>query len=227
MSEKATASSEGKQYDHPSSEILDQIADLPILTEQKEQILFKSLYTSPSSTGSETTSSSINSKQQHLITFIRHFFCGHCEDYIRSLSTHLPPSRLASVNTKLSIIGCGEPAVVPDYKKRTNCPFPIYCDPQRTLYEKLDMVCSLDLGDKKPEYVQSGLIGGTLSSMGNMIKSGGLIFKGGAYDQNGGEWLFEEGGRLVWCHRMMNTRDHAEIAEVEEVLGLRAVKGEQ
>ncbi|KAI7271406.1 hypothetical protein KC345_g7235 [Hortaea werneckii] len=227
MSGKATASSNDKQYDHPPPETLDNIADLPVLTEQKEQVPFKSLYTSTSSTGSDTISSPTSSKQQHLIVFIRHFFCGHCEDYIRSLSTHLPPSRLASANTKLSIIGCGEPAVVPDYKNRTNCPFPIYCDPQRTLYEKLDMVRNLDLGEKKPEYVQSGLIGGTLSSMGNMVKSGGLIFKGGAYDQNGGEWLFEEGGRLVWCHRMRNTRDHAEIAELEEVLGLREVKGEQ
>ncbi|KAI7218905.1 hypothetical protein KC333_g3282 [Hortaea werneckii] len=227
MSEKATASSKGKQYDHPTPDTLDQIADLPILTEHKEQVPFKTLYTSTSSTDANATSSPTNSKQKHLIIFIRHFFCGHCEDYIRGLSTHLPPSRLASVNTRLSIIGCGEPAVVPDYKKRTNCPFPIYCDPQRTLYERLDMVRSLDLGEKKPEYVQSGLIGGTLSSMGNMIKSGGLIFKGGAYDQNGGEWLFEEGGRLVWCHRMRNTRDHAEIAEVEEVLGLTEVKREQ
>ncbi|RMZ20003.1 hypothetical protein D0859_15998 [Hortaea werneckii] len=218
MSVKPTASFQDKQHDHPSPETLEEIANLPILTEQKEQVPFKSLYTSTGSTGSDTTSSPTDSKQQHLIIFIRHFFCGHCEDYIRSLSTHLPPSRLASANVNLSIIGCGEPAVVPDYKKRTNCPFLIYCDPQRTL---------LDLGEKKPEYVQSGLIGGTLSSMSNMIKSGGLIFKGGAYDQNGGEWLFEEGGRLVWCHRMRNTRDHAEIAEVEEVLCLREVEGQQ
>lgn len=43
-------------------------------------------------------------------------------------------------------------------------------------------------------------------------------FKGGDYSQNGGEWVFVD-GHLEWCHRMQNTRDHAEVAELGKVLG--------
>ena len=76
---------------------------------------------------------------------------------------------------------------------------------------------------------------------------GGKLFKGGDYYQVGGEFLFEPQNsnastpiwpsesddeskedstdeepekRITWCHRMRNTRDHAEIPELMEVLGL-------
>lgn len=82
-----------------------------------------------------------------------------------------------------------------------------------------------------------------------MLK-GGKAFQGGALHQVGGEFLFEpvnmatpicspdvangddeskkledcrddvEEKRVTWCHRMRNTRDHAEIPELREVLGL-------
>jgi len=42
--------------------------------------------------------------------------------------------------------------------------------------------------------------------------------------RNGLEGMLENGyveeKRVTWCHRMRNTRDHAEIPEVREVLGL-------
>jgi hypothetical protein len=35
-----------------------------------------------------------------------------------------------------------------------------------------------------------------------------------------GDSYFEEEKKVSWCHRMRNTRDHAEIPELREVLGL-------
>ncbi len=43
--------------------------------------------------------------------------------------------------------------------------------------------------------------------------------KGGDYKQVGGEFLWES-GEVVWCHRMRNTRDHAEIQVLRDRLGL-------
>lgn len=83
------------------------------------------------------------------------------------------------------------------------------------------MTRSLDLGPTKPDYVQSGIVAGTLKSMGNMIKAGTGGLKGGDYSQNGGEWVWDEQGKLEWCRRMRNTRDHAEVREVEGVLGVK------
>lgn len=45
------------------------------------------------------------------------------------------------------------------------------------------------------------------------------MLSGGDFRQVGGEFVFEN-GRVAWCHRMKNTRDHAEIPEVRKQLGL-------
>ncbi len=49
------------------------------------------------------------------------------------------------------------------------------------------------------------------------------MLSGGAPRQVGGEFMFE-GGKVTWCKRMRNTRDHAEIPEIKQHLGL--VEGE-
>ena len=146
----------------------------------------------------------------------------HCEDYVRELSKVFPPKDLARINpsTTLTIIGCGESAAIAGYKERTSTSFPIYCDPSRALYAKLGMTSSLSLGNQRPDYVKSSLIGGTLSSMATMISSGSMALKGGNYSQNGGEWVFVD-GHLEWCHRMQNTRDHAEVKDLGDVLGFK------
>jgi len=147
----------------------------------------------------------------------------HCEDYVRALTSHLTPSTLATLSPSadLTIIGCGETSAIPGYHQRTGTSFPIYTDTTRTLYKLLGMTQSLDLGPSKPDYVQSGIVTGTLKSMGNMIKAGTGGLKGGDYSQNGGEWVWDERGELIWCRRMKHTRDHAEVREVERVLGVK------
>ncbi len=48
-------------------------------------------------------------------------------------------------------------------------------------------------------------------------------------DRRGVEGMLENGyseeKRVTWCHRMRNTRDHAEMEELREVLGLDAIEG--
>jgi hypothetical protein len=45
------------------------------------------------------------------------------------------------------------------------------------------------------------------------------VIKGGNIFQIGGEFLFEE-GEVVWCHRMKNYRNHAEVDVIRRVLEL-------
>lgn len=45
------------------------------------------------------------------------------------------------------------------------------------------------------------------------------MLRGGDFRQVGGEFLFEN-GKVTWCHRMRNTRDHAEIPDLRKHLGL-------
>lgn len=48
-----------------------------------------------------------------------------------------------------------------------------------------------------------------------MHANGGILGNGDKMGENEG---FEE-KRITWCHRMKNTRDHAEIPEIREILG--------
>ena len=104
------------------------------------------------------------------------------------------------------------------YVKETECPFPIYADPTRKLYAQLGMTRTLDLGPKNPDYVQMSLLSVCIKSFLQGLRAGSKALKGGDFWQVGGEFVFED-GRVVWCHRMKNTRDHAEFSVLRSELG--------
>ena len=104
------------------------------------------------------------------------------------------------------------------YIKETECPFPIYADPTRKLYAQLGMTRTLELGPKNPDYVQSSLLSVCIRSFLQGLRAGTKALKGGDFWQVGGEFVLEN-GRAVWCHRMKNTRDHAEFSELRSELG--------
>lgn len=113
------------------------------------------------------------------------------------------------------------------YATDTGCPFPIYADPTRKLYEHFGMVTSLAWGPR-PKYMRKGMTRSIAESVVQGLKQipSGLATKSGPSNQNGGEFLFEASGdglekRVTWCHRMENTRDHTEIPELARVLKLR------
>ena len=56
-----------------------------------------------------------------------------------------------------------------------------------------------------------------LRSIYQGLAAGKNAIKGGDFKQVGGEFLFE-GGKVVWAHRMRNTRDHAEVDVLRGVL---------
>jgi hypothetical protein len=143
------------------------------------------------------------------------------------------------------------------YQTETSCPFPIYADPTKKLYNELGMLRTLNLG-ARPEYQRHQLVSLIMASVVQSLKQlkSGKTFQGGDYQQVGGEFMFEpvnmstpigspeeeqrelgarrgvegmfengyvEEKMVTWCHRMRNTRDHAEIPELREVLGLDGV----
>lgn len=180
-------------------------------------------------------------------------------------------------------MGCGDPHLIDMYASETGCPFPIYADPTRKLYQELGMIKTLALG-ARPAYMNKSLFKSSLDSIVQGVKQikKGLVLKAGDQRQIGGEFLFEpvdikspevespkhefdrklelddkkpektdeervaeaekrsratsvvtdndndeeeepslvEDKKVTWCHRMRTTRDHAEIPELMEVLGL-------
>lgn len=225
----------------------------------------------------------------------------NCQEYLRALSASIQADSLLHlpVSTFIAVIGCGDPALIDMYAEATGCPFPIYADPTRKLYQELGMIKTLALG-QRPAYMSKSLLKSSLDSIVQGVKQirSGLAIRGGDQRQIGGEFLFEpvdirspdaspaqefdrrlrlddgrkgkegvdatktedaqasekdaervagggaaskhsrttsvtdndndeieqphlvEEKKVTWCHRMRTTRDHAEIPELMEVLGL-------
>ncbi|KAI9784563.1 MAG: hypothetical protein M1839_001785 [Geoglossum umbratile] len=195
--------------DVPTQENLDKAADLPVLSVDGSSQPFRSLY------------SGEGVAHRVFVVFVRHFFCGNCQSYVRSLSASITPDSLLSLPepTSIVVVGCGSPELIHMYTEATQCPFPIYAEPTRKLYDQLGMLRTLSLGSKQPDYMRSSILAGVFRSMVQSVKAGSGAIKGGDLRQVGGEFLFEE-GKVVWCHRMKNTRDHSEIPELRRILGL-------
>ncbi|OBT86076.1 hypothetical protein VE02_05725 [Pseudogymnoascus sp. 03VT05] len=212
----------------PTQATLSKIEDYPVLDRDGKSIPFKSLYTGP------------NVPRRVLLIFVRHFYCGNCQQYLKALSASITPDDLLRlpVPTFIAVIGCGAPSLIQMYADASECQFPIYSDPTAKLYSELGMMRTLALG-ARPEYLRRGMVTSTLASIVQGIKQipAGRALVGGDMQQVGGEFLFEPVGELaaspvtpkvggeeekkvVWCHRMKNTRDHAEVPELREVLGL-------
>jgi hypothetical protein len=109
------------------------------------------------------------------------------------------------------------------------------------------MARTLNLGNKDPDYIHHTLVSGMVKSIAQGLRriASGDALQAGDIRQVGGEFLFEVVGgdtRLTnpksgngavtrlevgWCHRMKNTRDHAELPELRKVLGLDRAEGEE
>ncbi|EFQ35083.1 hypothetical protein CGRA01v4_11740 [Colletotrichum graminicola] len=242
--------------DLPTPETLKKIENYVVLDRHGKSHPFKSLYTGR------------NVARRVLIIFVRHFFCGNCQDFLRTLSESITPDALLSLpmSTFIAVIGCGNPGLIDMYLQETGCPFPVYTDPTRRLFDTLGMTRTLALGTR-PAYMRKSLFKSAAESVLQGLKQvkAGLATKSGDHRQVGGEFLFEpvelgtevstpyaerqleeamtskknsidnnregidgecdddfepEQKKVTWCHRMRSTRDHAEIPELMEVLGL-------
>lgn len=183
---------------------------LPVLDSNGTPHLFSTLYMTD------------KSNEQTLVIFIRHFFCGSCKEYVCALSQEdgLTPTELSAANKHLIIIGCGQPNLVEQYVKDTKCPFPIYADPTQKLYDAFGMIRSLNLGDKKPDYIKSSFLSNVAKSAVCQLSAGSAMFQGGDIKQNGGEYLINDRGDIIWSHNMNNSRDHVEVKELRKILAL-------
>ena len=81
------------------------------------------------------------------------------------------------------------------------------------------MTSTLTLGPQAPEYMKKSIMSVAVRSFFQELRSGRNMLGGGDFRQVGGELLFSN-DKVIWCHRMKNTRDHAEIPEVRKQLRL-------
>lgn len=143
-----------------------------------------------------------------------------CYSYVKALAHQMPPERLAKLSppTTLTIVGCGDPILIPKWLEQTDCPFEVYADPSRKLYTQLGFAINTDANEVVPQYVQKY----AQSFTRNLWRSLGLAARtakvsGGVITQNGGEMIWID-GELKFIHRMKNSTDHTETYELLRLL---------
>ena len=121
-------------------------------------------------------------------------------------------------STRIIVIGCGDPVLIPQYLEQTGCPYEVFADPSRTLYRKLGLAITTAPPPEMPRYVKKY----SLSFMKNIGRSLKLTAKtgklsGGPIVQVGGELVWID-GELQHMHRMKNAGDHMDTTDLVKLL---------
>jgi len=176
------AGSVDSNNDLPSAETIARIGNYVVLDRHGKSHTFKSLYAGK------------HVARRVLVIFVRHFFCGQCQEYLKTLSASITPDALLRlpISTFIAVVGCGDPALIDMYTDITNCPFPVYADPTRKLYSELGMIRTLAPGPR-PAYATKNILKTSLEGIVQGLKQipKGLANKSGDMRQIGGEFLFE------------------------------------
>lgn len=121
--------------------------------------------------------------------------------------------------TTVTIIGCGDPILIQNYMKMTNCPYDIYADPSRSTYTALGFAVNEVANPEVPQYVKrystTSVFKAILISLGLAVRTRNIA--AGKTSQNGGEMIWVD-GKLRFIHRMKNTNDHLEVDQLDYLL---------
>ncbi|WVW81548.1 hypothetical protein I302_103543 [Kwoniella bestiolae CBS 10118] len=157
-----------------------------------------------------------------VIFFIRHFWCGQCQDYTFASLSLLDPVALEKAGIRVVVISNGSWKIIKSYKKLFNCPFPIYVDGPRRLYQLMGMTkMTNDFGPLfkgRAAYHQRTVPGQLVHGLGNAFFRMPLA-NPGTLTQLGGEFILTPGWNCEFAHRMTTTSDHMEAPDVLRLAG--------
>lgn len=201
---------------------------------------------------SHLLSALVKTHKRTIFIMVRHHHCQMCMMYIRLASKRLlsnpSTSKDSEETTQVIVIGHGSWQGIQRYKETSNCAFEMYSDEEKNIYKALGMTRRF-LGNrrdtKRASYIEEGqsTLSITMSSIGEMITSGSLFWKGGDFALLGGEFVFEGGewgktpvlameaaskvahltphiclppeSNCLFVHRMRDTQDHTDIKVLE------------
>ncbi|KAF8887117.1 AhpC/TSA antioxidant enzyme-domain-containing protein [Infundibulicybe gibba] len=147
-----------------------------------------------------------------IVVFIRHFFCGSCQSYIKQLAS-VSQSALEAAGVKIVVIGCGEWNPITTYAEFTDFRGEIYADPSRKLYRALgtdiETTATTPAGQQRRSYRTTSVFVNATQSIWRMLQNPKLIGKQGNVSQLGGDFIFGPGAQCTFASRMQHTEDRA------------------
>lgn len=153
---------------------------------------------------------------------VRHFFCLYDQSYVKTLSRQITQNLLDTIPAsakpaQVIIIGCGDHTLIGPYMEETSDAFPIYTDPTGKIYETLQMKRTMEGFTSPPPYTPESFTSALGKCLKQIWKRGWAGLKGGSWDQQGGEWIFQR-GRLRYAHRMEGVNDHLTADQLFQIL---------
>ncbi|WWD22297.1 hypothetical protein CI109_106788 [Kwoniella shandongensis] len=156
-----------------------------------------------------------------VIFFIRHFWCGQCQDYTFASLSLLDPVALEKAGIRVVIVSNGSWKMIKAYRRLFKCPFPIYVDGPRRLYQLMGMTkMTNDFGPLfkgRAAYHQRNVPGQLVQSLTNAFRM--PFANPGTITQLGGEFVLSPGWNCDFAHRMTTTSDHMEAPDVLRLAG--------
>jgi hypothetical protein len=158
----------------------------------------------------------------NLDNLVRHFFCLYDQGYVRTLSHQLTQTLLDTIPAtakpaQVIIIGCGDHSLIVPYMEETSDEFPIYTDSTGKIYETLHMKRTMEGFTSPPPYSPESFPSALGKCLKQIWKRGWAGLKGGNWNQQGGEWIFQR-GRLRYAHLMEGVNDHLTADQLFQVL---------
>ncbi|XP_060080702.1 peroxiredoxin-like 2C [Ylistrum balloti] len=164
--------------------------------------------------------SEIYKHQKTIIVFTRHFHCFVCKDYIEDLGI-IPPGHLQAADVGIVAIGPAPFKFIKSFKEETDFSYPLYTDPDRKVYQALNLKEKMVHGDGKDnKHVKQSLFMGTLKSTWNALKVGEFE---GNIKQQGGAFILGPGDVVHFAHIDANSLDHTPINDLLEIAGVAPV----
>ncbi|KAG7118193.1 hypothetical protein HYQ44_005336 [Verticillium longisporum] len=206
----------------PSTELIRRVENYVLLDRHGKTHTFKSLH------------SGRNVARRMLFIFVRHFFCGNCQEFLRAVSEsittesllRLPKQQIFEMTRtwdlgskpaymKKSMLKSTGSSIIQGLKQVTTGLATKSGDFQQVggefLFEPMDLMTPVTT--PQAEEVDRTL-GDAITAQDTQRPSGSV------HDDGGDVQYSTEEKRITWCHRMRSTRDHAEVPELMEVLGL-------
>ncbi|SNX85718.1 uncharacterized protein MEPE_04427 [Melanopsichium pennsylvanicum] len=191
---------EGSYAIHPPSMLqLFEASQCLVYNQQGQEVLFGDLF----------------KKRRTLVCFLRHWWCGFCQQFAMSIR-NIDPLPLKKANLDFVIIGQGDWHVIKAYREVMKVPYPMYADPKRNVYRALGMTLRTNDANPvcaRPDYASMSMTKGILVA----IKKGLFdmpIRNPGDMKLLGGDFILGPGLQCSFTHRMTTADGHMDLPRI-------------
>ncbi len=140
---------EGSYAIHPPSMLqLFEASQCLVYNQEGQEVLFGDLF----------------KKRRTLVCFLRHWWCGFCQQFAMSVR-NIDPLPLKKANLDFVIVGQGDWHVIKAYREVMQVQYPMFADPKRNVYRALGMTLRTNDANPvcaRPDYASMSMTKGIL-----------------------------------------------------------------